>query len=163
MDESDSAGGWLDAPRVIDIDSLTRAAFKSFSLIEPWYLAEKRCEMLMPVALYFAVVSDGRLVTYYYRFRHPLVSAMVDKITRLADVYFSAVKESVNSVNDGWTVASDAISLCDYLSSSKHTLRELESFRMSMLETTSAALRRTQSTVESFRKVRQGLLQVRIL
>jgi hypothetical protein len=155
-DDSDNGSGWLDAPKDLDIDNLTRSAFKSFSLIEPWYMAERRYGKLPFPQVISAHVNGNR-------FKHPRIAATVDRIVRLADVYFAAVKESVNSVNDGWTLASDAVSLCDYLASDNHTIEELESFRGSMLETASSAQRRTQSTVESFRSVRQGLLQVRVL
>jgi hypothetical protein len=85
---------------------------------------------------------------------------MVNKIIRQADLYFATISESVEAINDGWTFASDVVAFCDYLSSGQHTVQELESFRLSMLATASAAERRATSTIESFRNVRTELYGV---
>jgi hypothetical protein len=53
---------------------------------------------------------------------------MVDKIVREADVYFSAVAESVDVMHDGCTFATDAIALCDYISEGDNSMASLEQF-----------------------------------
>lgn len=85
----------------------------------------------------------------------------MDKIVREADVYFSAVAESVDAVNDGCTFATDAIALCDYISEGNSSVASLEQFLASMLELAASARQRSLSTIKKFRSVRQALYQVR--
>jgi hypothetical protein len=94
------------------------------------------------------------------RIKHDLVAELVDALKQQANMYFFAIKKSVETAQDGVTLAEDAQKLCDILTSGNHTIHDLKAFINDMIEIASKAHRESVATMELFSKIRISLLEV---
>lgn len=85
---------------------------------------------------------------------------MVQRIVLQANEYSASVIQSLDTVNDGWTFASDVIALTDYMSIGQSSVEDLKSFLVSMVEFSSTAHQRALAANERFRRIRRELFQV---
>jgi hypothetical protein len=85
---------------------------------------------------------------------------MADRIICQADIYRTAIENSVEPANIGITFAEDAIALCDFITNGHHSKKELGCFLTSMLEYANNGHTLVLDTSNKFRAVRSALLQV---
>jgi hypothetical protein len=144
---------FLETPQLLDVPALSESTLKSFALIEPWYLVKREYVLFH---FHSPIAHDSS------RCQHDVIAVMVDAIVHQADIYFEAISSSVETANDGCTFGGDAISLCEFIASGKHSMQELKSFVQSMLIMASNGQNRATKTSDAFRGVRAELIKVRL-
>lgn len=94
------------------------------------------------------------------RVKHYRVAELLEAIKQQGNQYFIAIRNSVETANDGVAFAQDAQALCEMLTSGKHKTHELKAFLDSMIDIAAKAHKRSVVTKELFTKVRRELFEV---
>lgn len=144
----------LSPPHVNDLTTLAESALRSFPLLERWYQAREWCVILSTYL--FLTISYALSRSLH----HPLVKSIINRIIEQADLYQRAIDLSLDTAQDGYNLADDAITLCETIAEGGTPTEHLASFVTGMLEIAEKAHERVTLTNSAFRDVRGGLLKV---
>lgn len=94
---------------------------------------------------------------------HPVLRQAIQKIQGHALVYFDAIDASVGTAQDGYAFSCDAIELCGYILDPDADPSELQEYILDMQSKAKLAHDDSVVTLNKFREVRKGLIEVQIL
>jgi hypothetical protein len=85
---------------------------------------------------------------------------VIQDIQRHGLVYCEAIDISTQTAQDGYNFSRDAIDLCDFLLKPDNTNEDLLEYISEMLDTAKRAREDSTKTLDKFRLVRAGLMEV---
>jgi hypothetical protein len=91
---------------------------------------------------------------------HPLVAKAINRVVAQANAYRLAIAMSLETAQDGHTIASDALLLCGFVSDGTASVQHLKQFVQEMLVLADKAEGRALETQKQFRAVRVALYKV---
>lgn len=91
---------------------------------------------------------------------HPQLQQAIQKIQAHSVVYFEAIGMSIKTAQDEYGFSTNAIALCGFLLEKSTKPADLKEYIADMLYKANSAHKDSERTLEMFRDVRRGLIEV---